>query len=162
MSQVKPIPEGYHTLTPYLILRGAAEAIEFYKKAFGATEIMRLPGPDGKLGHAEIRIGDSPIMLADEHPEMGAKSPASLGGAPVSFVLYVKHVDSFVAQAVAAGAKIERPIENKFYGDRMGSVADPFGYQWHIATHVEDVSPEEMGRRAQAEMAKMSQAAAAG
>lgn len=151
-GKVKPIPDGYHSVTPYLIVNGGAAAIEFYKKAFGAKEVMRMPGPDGKVGHAEIRIGDSVVMLADEHPEMGAKSPQTIGGTPVSILLYVEDVDAVVKQAVAAGAKIQRPIEDKFYGDRMGSVDDPFGHVWHIATHTKDVTPEEM-KKAAAELA---------
>jgi PhnB protein len=147
-GKVKPIPDGYHSVTPYLIVNGGAAAIEFYKKAFGATEVMRLPGPDGKVGHAEIRIGDSVIMLADEHPEMGAKSPQTIGGSPVSIMLYVEDVDAIVRQAVAAGAKIQRPVEDKFYGDRMGTLDDPFGHVWHVATHTENVTPEEMKKRA--------------
>ena len=149
-GKVKPIPDGYHSVTPYLIVNGGAAAIEFYKKAFGATEVMRMPGPDGKVGHAEIHIGDSVVMLADEHPEMGAKSPHAIGGTPVSILLYVEDVDAVVRQAVAAGAKIQRPIEDKFYGDRMGSLDDPFGHIWHVATHTEDVTPEEMKKRSAA------------
>ena len=149
-GKVKPIPDGYHTATPYLIVRGAAAAIEFYKKAFGATELFRMDGPGGKIGHAEIRIGDSPIMLADEHPEMGAKSPQSFGGSPISIMLYVEEVDAVVGRAVAAGAKVTRPIEDKFYGDRSGCLEDPFGHTWHVSTHKEDVSKEELDRRAAA------------
>jgi PhnB protein len=148
--KVKPIPDGYHTVTPYLIVRGAAAAIEFYKKAFAATELFRMDGPGGKIGHAELRIGDSPIMLADEHPEMGAKSPQSFGGSPISIMLYVEDVDAVVGRAVAAGAKVTRPIEDKFYGDRSGGLEDPFGHSWHVSTHKEDVSKEEMDRRAAA------------
>lgn len=144
---VKPIPDGYHTVTPYLYIKGAADAIEFYKKAFGAEEIMRFAGPDGKLGHAEIRIGNSPIMMADEHPGMGVLGPSTRGGTTVGFALYVNDVDSLFAKAVAAGAKVDRPIKNQFYGDRSGTLTDPFGHQWTIATHVEDVSPDEMKRR---------------
>jgi PhnB protein len=144
---VKPVPEGYHTVTPYLIVSGGAKAIEFYKRAFGATEKLRLEGPDGKLGHAEIEIGDSVIMLADEFPEMGAKSPQSIGGTPVGICLYVENVDARFEQAVKAGAKIERPLQDQFYGDRSGTVIDPFGHKWTIATHIEDVSEEELGRR---------------
>ncbi len=146
--KVKPIPEGYHTVTPYLILHDAAGAIEFYKRAFGAVELYRMAGPGGKVGHAEIKIGDSPVMLADEHPEMGARSPKSIGGSPISILIYVENVDAVVQQAVAAGANLFRPVENKFYGDRSGGVEDPYGYQWFISTHVEDVSPEELERRA--------------
>ena len=144
---VKPIPDGYHTATPYLIVSGAAEAIEFYKKAFGATELFRMAGPDGKIGHAEIKIGNSPIMLADEFPEMGAKSAKTLGGSPMFLMLYVDNVDTLAAQAVAAGAKAIRPIQNQFYGDRSGTFEDPFGFWWTISTHVEDVPPEEIKRR---------------
>ncbi len=149
-SKVKPIPEGYHTATPYLIIKDAARAIEFYKKAFGATELMRMADPSGRIGHAEIRIGDSPIMLADEVPEMGHRSPQSLGGSPVSILLYVEDVDALFSQAVAAGAKVQRPVQDQFYGDRIGGVTDPFGHVWYIATHKEDVSPEEMRKRAAA------------
>src|SRR5687767_13533238 len=140
-SKVKPIPEGYHTVTPYLIIHGAAEALEFYKRAFGASETMRMPRPDGKLMHAEMQIGDSRIMLADEMPEMGFRSPAALGGAGLSIVLYVNDVDAVATKAIAAGAKVMRPVQNQFYGDRSGTLADPFGHVWTIATHVEDVSP---------------------
>jgi PhnB protein len=150
MSKVKPIPEGYHTATPYLIIKDAARAIEFYKKAFGATELMRMTQPDGRVGHAEIKIGDSPIMLADEFPEMGSRSPQSLGGSPVSLYLYVVDVDGLAKRAVEAGAKLVRPVKDQFYGDRSGSVEDPFGHQWHIATHVEDVAPDEIDKRAAA------------
>ena len=146
----KPIPEGYHTATPYLIIGGAAEAIEFYQKAFGATELFRFPAPDGKIGHAEIKIGDSPIMLADEYPEMGYKGPQTLGGSPVSIMIYVDDVDTVFNRAVAAGASIKEAVSDKFYGDRMGTLADPFGHVWHVSTHKEDVSVEEMERRAKA------------
>jgi PhnB protein len=149
---VKPIPDGYHTATPYLIIGGAAKAIEFYKQAFGAQELFRMADPSGKIGHAEIKIGDSPIMLADEHPEMGHKGPKSLGGSPVSLMLYLRDVDAVVAQAVAAGATVVRPVENQFYGDRSGTLTDPFGHIWTVSTHVEDVPPEEMKRRAEAAM----------
>lgn len=147
---VNPIPDRYHTVTPYLIAPGASEAIEFYKKAFNATELFRMAGPDGKVGHAEILIGNSPVMLADECPERGVRGPGSYGGCAVSLLLYVEDVDTLFAQAVAAGARVVRPVADQFYGDRMGCVEDPFGHTWHIATHVEDVSPEEMKRRAQA------------
>ena len=153
-NNVKPIPEGYHSVTPYLIVDGAAAAIEFYKKAFRATEVMRMPAPDGRIGHAEIKVGDSHIMLADENAEMSARSPRTVGGTPVSLVLYVEDVDATVSRAVAAGAKLERPVEDKFYGDRMGGVVDPFGHSWYVGTHIEDVSPEEMKKR----MAAMSPA----
>jgi PhnB protein len=145
---VKPIPDGYHTATPYLIVKGAAQAIDFYKAAFGATELMRMEAPGGKIGHAEIKIGDSPIMLADEHPEMGAISPTTLGGATVHMLLYVEDVDTAFPRAVEAGAEITRPVQDQFYGDRSGTLKDPFGHSWTIATHVEDVSEEEMQRRA--------------
>jgi PhnB protein len=144
---VKPIPEGYHTATPYLIVSEGMRALEFYKEAFGAEELMRLPGPGGKLMHGEIRIGDSPIMLADEFPEIGARSPKSYGGSPVSLMLYVEDVDAMFARAIAAGAVEVRPVQNQFYGDRSGTLTDPFGHQWTLSTHVEDVSPEEMERR---------------
>ncbi len=140
---VKPIPDGYHTVTPYLIVQGAAAAIDFYKQAFKAVELFRMNGPDGKVGHAEIRIGDSPVMLADEHSEMGARSPKSIGGSPISILLYVEDCDAVIAAAVAAGAKVTRPrLQDQFLaGDRMGSLEDPFGHAWHVATHKEDVSP---------------------
>ena len=147
---VQPIPTGYHTVTPYLIVHDAAKALEFYRKAFGAVELMRFPGPGGKIMHAEVKIGDSPVMLADESPEMGAKSARTLGGSPISLMIYVEDVDARVAQAVAAGAKITRPVANQFYGDRTGGIEDPFGYQWYLATHVEDVSPDEIARRVKA------------
>jgi PhnB protein len=147
---VKPIPEGYHTVTPYLIVKGAAHALDFYRKAFGAVELFRMPGPDGKIGHAEIKIGDSPIMLADEHPEHGFVGPQALGGTPVSICLYVKDVDALARQAEAAGATVLRPVKDQFYGDRSGTFADPFGHVWTISTHVEDVSPDEMRKRMEA------------
>jgi PhnB protein len=158
-NAVKPIPEGYHTATSYLIVNGAVRAIEFYKSAFGASELMRMDLPGGKIGHAEIKIGDSVIMLADESPEMGHRSAHSLGGLPVSILLYVPDVDAAFKQAVAAGAKVERPIKDQFYGDRTGSVADPFGLSWHIATHKEDVAPDEMQKRAAAALAAAAGAA---
>ena len=151
---VKPIPEGYSSVTPYLIVKGASGALDFYKKAFGATERVRMAGPDGKVGHAEIQIGNSCIMLADEVLEMDARSPESIGGSPVSIMVYVPDVDAVVGQAVKAGAKLTRPVENQFYGDRAGAVVDPYGHKWHIATHVEDVTPEEMKKRAEAFMTK--------
>ncbi len=149
-NTAKPIPDGYRHATPYLCVRGAASALEFYKKAFGATEVMRLAQPDGRVGHAEIRIGESVIMLADEFPEMGVRSPQSLGGSPVTIHFYVDDVDALAKQAVAAGATLQRPVADQFYGDRSGSLVDPFGHVWMIATHKEDVSPEEMQRRAAA------------
>jgi len=144
----KPIPDGYSAITPYLIIDGAAAAIEFYKTAFGAAERMRLAAPGEKVGHAELLIGGSLIMLADECPEMDARGPKAFGGSPVMLHLYVEDVDAVVARALAAGAQIRQPVEKKFYGDRSGSITDPFGHIWHIATHVEDVSPEETQRRA--------------
>ena len=149
---VKPIPQGYHTVTPYLIVKDAARAIDFYKKAFGATEVMRMAAPGGKVGHAEIKVGDSPVMLADEFPEMGFRGPQSLGGSPVSLLLYVEDVDARFRQALAAGATVLKPVKDQFYGDRSGTLTDPFGHVWTIATHKEDVSPEEMHRRAEAFM----------
>ena len=147
-AKPKPIPDGYHSITPYLILKGAAQGIEFYKKAFGATECMRMPGPDGRVGHAELRFGDSVVMMADESPEMHAKGPQSYGGMPISILLYVTDVDATVKQAVAAGGQLTRPVEDKFYGDRMGTVTDPFGHIWHVATHVKDIPMEEMRKLA--------------
>lgn len=147
---VKPVPEGYHSITPYLYVSDGKGAIEFYKRAFGAVELFRMDGPNGTIGHAELRIGDSAIMLADEHPEMGARSPKTIGGSPMSLLLYVENVDQVVERAVQEGATIVRPVANQFYGDRSGGVMDPFGHTWFVATHVEDVSPEEMQRRAQA------------
>src|SRR5438477_230484 len=143
----KPIPEGYQSVTPYLIVGGAAKALDYYKRAFGAKERMRLPMPDGKIAHAEIEIGDSVIMLADEFPQMGAKSPQTIGGTPVGICLYVEDVDTRFKQAIAAGGKEERPVKDQFYGDRSGTLIDPFGHKWTIATHIEDVSSEEMKRR---------------
>lgn len=147
---VKPIPDGYHTATPYLIVKDGAGAIEFYKKAFGAKELLRCPMPGGKLGHAEVKIGDSPIMLADEFPDMGYRSPQSLGGTPVSILLYVENVDARFNQAIAAGAKALMPVKDQFYGDRSGTLTDPFGHVWTIATHKEDVSEEEIQKRMEA------------
>ncbi len=144
---VKAVPDGYHTLTPYLILNGAAQAIEFYKHAFAASELLRMADPKGRIGHAELKIGDSIIMLADEHHEMGHRGPRSLGGTSVSILLYVPDVDSVFDRAIKAGAKSQRPVANQFYGDRMGTLEDPFGHVWTIGTHIEDVSPEEMKRR---------------
>ena len=143
-SAVKAIPAGYHSVTPYLICKGASDAIEFYKKAFGAVEAVRMAGPDGRIGHAELKIGDSHIMLADEHPDIGAYSPQHYGGSPVSVLLYVENADATVSAAVAVGAKITRPLKDEFYGDRAATIADPFGHQWYIHTHIKDVTPEEM------------------
>ena|SRR6266496_1513509 len=153
---VKPIPEGYHSVTPYLIIKGAADAIEFYKRAFGASELFRFPAPDGKIGHAEIKIGDSPIMLADESTEMGYKSPQTLSGSPVSIMIYVEDVDSVFNQAVAAGGKVKQAVKDQFYGDRLGTLEDPFGHVWHVSTHKEDVSVEEMQKRMKAHTAAAS------
>jgi PhnB protein len=154
----KPIPDGYHSVTPYLIVKGAASAIDFYKKAFGAKETLRMPGPGGKIMHADIKIGDSPVMLADEMPEMGSKSPQTLGGTPVSLMIYVRDVDAAAAQATAAGAKVIRPVKDQFYGDRAGTFADPFGHTWTLATHKEDVSMEEIQKRFQATMKEHAKA----
>ena len=148
---VKPIPDGYHTVTPYLALRDAARAIEFYKKAFGAKEELRIPGPGGKIGHAEIVIGNSHIMLADEYPERGHLGLQSRGGSTVSIMLYLENVDAVVERAMAAGAKLLMPVADQFYGDRMGGLEDPFGQVWYVATHTEDVPAEEMKRRAAAQ-----------
>ena len=148
-KKVSAIPKGYHSVTPYLIVDGAAKAIEFYKKAFGAKIGLKMEQPDGKkIGHAELKIGDSMIMLADECPDAKTRSPKAYGGAAVGFHLYVKDVDKVVARAVAAGAKLIKPIENMFYGDRCGRVEDQYGHQWHISTHVEDVSTREQKKRA--------------
>jgi PhnB protein len=152
----KPIPDGYNTATPYLIVKGAAEAIEFYKRAFGAAELMRMADPQGRVGHAEIRIGDSVIMLADEHPAMGYRGPRSLGGSSVSILLYLPDVDAVFERAIRAGARSQRAVQNQFYGDRSGTLEDPFGHVWTIATHVEDVAPDELERRAQAVMKSSS------
>jgi len=149
---VSPIPEGYHSVTPYLVLKNAAAAIEFYKKAFDAVELFRMPGPGGKIGHAEIKIGDSRVMLSDEYPEMGFQGPESLGGTPVSLMIYVADVDKIYPQAIAAGGKELRPLQDQFYGDRCGTLADPFGHVWTVSTHVEDVSAEELAKRAEAAM----------
>jgi PhnB protein len=146
----KPIPDGYQAVTPYLIVNGAAGAIDFYKEIFGATERMRMASPDGRVGHAELLIGGCVVMLADECIEMDARSPQTVGGSPVLLNLYVEDVDAVVARAIAAGAKLLRPVENQFYGDRSGNLVDPFGHLWNLATHVEDVPPEELERRAAA------------
>jgi PhnB protein len=148
--KTKPIPKGYHAVTPYLSVQGAADAIAFYKKAFGAKEVMRMPGPRETIGHAEVQVGDSRIMLADEFPEMNFRSPRAVGGTPVTIHLYVTDVDKVVKKAVAAGAKLLRPVTDQFYGDRSGSLEDPFGHVWHIATHIEDVPMKELRRRAAA------------
>ena len=147
---VKAIPDGYHGATPYLTVKGAADAIEFYKNAFGATELYRIGSPDGKIGHAEIKIGEAIIMLSDEYPEMNVLSPATIGGSPVTIHIYVEDVDAAAAKAIAAGAKVERPVEDQFYGDRGGKFTDPFGHHWWLATHIENVSPDEIKKRAAA------------
>ncbi len=147
MRDVKPIPEGYPRVTPYLCVEGASAAIDFYSEVFGATEGMRMPAPDGKIGHAELQIGDSVIMLSDEYPEMGQRSPKAFGGSPVTISVYVEDVDAVFERAMRAGAKELRGVEDQFYGDRSGQFEDPFGHKWSVATHVEDVSPDEMNRR---------------
>ncbi len=144
---VKPIPDGYHSVTPYIIVKGAAKAIDFYKNAFGATELMRFPGPNNTVMHAEIKIGDSVVMLADEHESGPYRSPMAVGGTPISLMVYVEDVDTVFNQAVSLGAKSTREVEDQFYGDRSGNLTDPFGHVWTIATHKEDVSSEEMERR---------------
>ncbi len=146
---VQPVPDGMHTVTPHLVCAGAADAIEFYKKAFNAVELGRVPGPEGKLIHALIRIGDSAVMLVDEFPDWHALGPKSLKGSPVTIHLYVQDVDSVVKQAVAAGANITMPIEDTFWGDRYGKLEDPFGHHWSVATHIRDVKPEELHEAAQ-------------
>ena len=152
MSPVKAIPDGYPQVTPYLCVDGAAKAIEFYKGVFGATERMRIDGPDGRIGHCELGLGSSIIMLADEHPEVGVISPRKLGGTPVTLSIYVEDVDATFDKAIKAGATSVRPLENQFYGDRAGSFEDPFGHVWNVASHVEDVSPDEMEKRMAAGM----------
>jgi PhnB protein len=152
----QPVPEGYNTVTPYLAVEDAAAAIEYYKKAFGAKERVRMDAPDGKIGHAELEIGDSIVMLSDPFPQASTKPPKELGGTSASVFLYVEDVDSVVQDAIDAGATITMPVEDQFWGDRFGSVTDPFGHLWSIATHVEDVPPEEMAERAKAAMAAMS------
>lgn len=154
---VKPIPEGYHSVTPYLIVDDAKAAIEFYKKAFGATEKFRLPMGD-RIGHAEIKIGDSFIMLADEFPDMGHLGPNARGGTTVSLMVYVPDVDTAFKQAIEAGGKQERPVENQFWGDRLGTLTDPFGHKWSLATNVEEVSPQDLETRMKDWVAKQKQA----
>ena len=156
MKKVKPIPAGHHTVTPYLACKGAAAAMDFYKKAFGAKEMMRMPGPGGSIGHAEMQIGDSRIMLTDEYPEMDFLGPTSRGGTSVHIHLYVPNADKMFERAVAAGAKVLRPVEEQFYGDRTGSLEDAWGHVWHLATHVKDVSMAQL-RKAAAERAKSAE-----
>jgi PhnB protein len=156
MTSLQPVPHGYHSVTPYLAVEGAADAIAFYKNAFGATEVMRMPAPGGKVGHAEIEIGGSRIMLADEYPDMNFCSPKAYGGSPVGLHLYVEDVDAVARQAVAAGARELRPVKDQFYGDRSGSIEDPFGHVWHIATRKEDLSVDELKRRAAQAMQQQS------
>ena len=148
MSDVKPIPEGYPQISPYLAVDGAADAIDFYTDVFGARERMRMPAPDAKIGHAELEFGDSLIMLADEFPDMGHRGPKTVGGTPVTINVYVDDVDDVFARALQKGAKELRPVENQFDGDRTGQLEDPFGHRWSVATHVEDVPPDEMEKRA--------------
>jgi PhnB protein len=155
-KRVSAIPKGYTTVTPYLIVRGAAKALEFYARAFGAKEKVRMPGPGGAVMHAEMKIGDAMVMLADENLEWGAKAPESLSGSPTHVMLYVRDADAFVARAVAAGATVEMPLENMFWGDRYGKIRDPFGHAWSVATHVEDVGGREMGRRMEIWMQQMA------
>ena len=147
-GNVKPIPAGYHAVTPYVYIKGAASALEFYKKVFGAIEKLRMPMNDGRIGHAEIQIGDSVIMLADEHPEIGVRGPQSIGGTSVSLMVYVKDVDAVASKFVEAGGKVQRAVKDQFYGDRSGTFEDPFGHVWTIGTHIEDLTPEEMAARA--------------
>lgn len=154
-SKVKAVPDGFRNVTPYIVVRGAAEAIEFYKKAFGAVERMSMPGPDGKVMHAEIQIGDSIVMLSEEFPEMDSPSPATLGGTTCNVHLYVDDADAWFNRAVAAGAKVVFPMADMFWGDRYGKLSDPFGHSWGVATHKEELSPEEMGRRAAEAMKQM-------
>ena len=152
--RVRPIPQGHHTVTPYLIVGDAASALEFYQTAFGAHELMRLPAPQGRIGHAEIKIGDSVVMLADENPGIDARSPHALGGSPVSIHLYVEDVDAVTDLAIAAGATVIHPVKDQFYGDRSVTIADPFGHIWHIATRKEDLTPEELRERVETAMAQ--------
>jgi PhnB protein len=153
---VEPVPEGYHTLTPYLAVENAADAIEYYKKAFGAEEKFRMDAPGGKIGHAELQIGDSHVMLSDPFPQSSAKTPTEIGATTGSIFMYVEDVDAVVKQAVDAGATVTMEVADQFWGDRFGTITDPFGHIWSIATHIEDVPPEEMAERAKAAMAAMS------
>jgi PhnB protein len=152
MSKTNYIPKGYNAVTPYLVIKGAAKAIEYYKNVFGATVVVRMDGPDGQVGHAELQIGDSRIMLADENLKMGHPSAETIGASPVSLYVYVPDCDKVFEKAIAEGAKIQKPVEDQFYGDRSGFLRDPFGHYWGIATHVEDVSPQEMDKRAKQAM----------
>lgn len=147
-AKTRQIPKGYHAVTPYLSVQGAANAIAFYKKAFGAKEVMHMPGPGGTIGHAEVQVGDSRIMLADEFPEMNFRSPRAIGGTPVTIHLYVQDADKVAKKAVASGAKLLRPVADQFYGDRSGSLEDPFGHVWHIATHIGDILIKKLKKRA--------------
>ena len=151
MAAVQPIPDGYTSITPYLVVQGAGAALDFYKKAFGASELFRMPGPDEKVMHAEFKIGNAIIMIADEFPEMGFRGPKSLGGSAVGLMIYCEDCDKLFNQAVAAGATVKKPLQDQFYGDRSGTVTDPFGHIWTVSTHKEDLTPEEIGQR----MAKM-------
>ena len=156
MADVNPIPDGYPQVTPYLCVDGASAAIEFYGKVFGAKERMRMPAPDGRIGHAELEIGDSLVMLSDEYPEMGHRGPKTIGGTPVTISVYVEDVDDAFERAVSSGATSVREVEDQFYGDRTGTFEDPFGHRWSIATHVEDVPPDEMAKRAAEAMGQMA------
>jgi len=156
-TRVKPVPKGYRSVTPYLTLHDAARALDFYKRAFGAQEVVRMDGPDGKIAHAEIKIGDSVIMLADEMPGAGSRSPQSLGGTTGGIFLYVENADAVFNQAVSAGAQVEAPLADMFWGDRYGRLKDPFGHSWSVATHKEDVAPAEMSKRMQDAVAKMGE-----
>jgi PhnB protein len=150
-TRINPIPEGHHTLTPHLVVKGASEAIEFYKRAFGAEELARMPGPDGKsIMHAALKIGDSRLFLVDEFPEMGCVGPQALGGSPVTIHIFVEDVDAIFNQAVSAGAEVRMPLMDAFWGDRYGQLIDPFGHKWSLATHKEDLTPEEISKRAEA------------
>lgn len=152
-KRAQPVPAGYRTVTPYLVCRGASGAIDFYKRAFGAKEKLRMARPDGKVAHAEIQIGDSRVMLGEEAPEMGARSPETLGGSAGGVLLYVRNVDAFTDKAIAAGATVVMPVQDMFWGDRYGKLKDPFGHEWSVATHKEDLTPKEMAKRGQAAMA---------
>ncbi|HJZ83803.1 MAG TPA: VOC family protein [Polyangia bacterium] len=156
-KKVKPIPEGYHTVTPYLTVKDAARAIDFYKKAFGAEETVRMPGPDGRIMHAELRIGNSMVMLADENPQMGSKSPQTLGGTAVGLMIYCDDADALFKRASAAGATVSQPLADMFWGDRFGGLKDPFGHNWSIATHIKDLAPAEMKKAQEAFFAQQAQ-----